>query len=119
VGTGFSRKAQIKEAWGVRRLVRIAEGRARAFDSPEPPPAPLKLNGSGRSPIQPAREFLANKCKSRKAEGLALAFIYFSESGLFKGLRAKNYGNSTPVSGCVQTVSRAWRCSFPIRHVDA
>jgi hypothetical protein len=36
------------------------------------------------------REAGSDKFKQKKAEWLSLAFFYFSESGLFKGLRAKN-----------------------------
>jgi len=46
--------------------------------------------GEPRGPwIQPTREFLENKSKQMKAEWLSFIFIYFSESGLFNGLRSK------------------------------
>jgi hypothetical protein len=38
-------------------------------------------------PIQPAREFLANKSKQNQAKKLGFAWFYSSESGLFNGLR--------------------------------
>jgi hypothetical protein len=42
-----------------------------------------------------------------KAKSLSFAFIYFSESGLFKGLRAIQIKKSGHVPGFVQNVSSA------------
>jgi hypothetical protein len=47
-----------------------------------------------------------NECKQNEAKLLPFALVYFSESGLFKGLRAKKYKKiPARVSGCVQNVS--------------
>jgi hypothetical protein len=46
--------------------------------------------------LQPEGELEESKRKQMKAKLLSFAFMSFSESGLFKGLRAKKIKNPTP-----------------------
>src|ERR1700677_3586483 len=66
-------------------------------------PAPSRKRAP---PIQPGREFGENKSKEMKAKLLSFVFICFSESGLFKGLRAKKVKKFGPrltrLPGCAQ-----------------
>jgi hypothetical protein len=59
--------------------------------------------------IQPEREFRVSKRKWIQAKSLSFAFIYFSESGLFKGLQPIQMKKSavvpTRLPGCVRSVS--------------
>jgi hypothetical protein len=62
---------------------------------------------ASRAQMQPNGEMRANKSKQMKAKTLAFACYYFSEPGLFNGLWLRTPKIRSPVSDCVQNVSRA------------
>ena len=68
------------------------------------------------APAQPRSEFGERKSKEMKAKLLSFPFIFFSESGLFKGLRPIQIKKSGLASQVVRKMSQTqFSILFPLR----